>query len=130
MIPELPDLENTSSYRKFIRAALSCADSMGASYTSDLSAFKETEWWEILEESVISHEYDDRGTLMLRFGIDHAVYGRLKSKRNIFDFGDLTGDEFLWDICLYKDGREIFSSVTHERELYISDELRNLTRST
>ena len=126
MIDELPDLENTANYRKFIRFALNRADSIGVSYTSDLSAFRESKWWEELGESVIWHEYDERGILMLRMGIDHPVYSWLKSKRNIFDFGglgDTDNTEFLWDLCLYKDGREIFSSVTHERQLYISAEL-------
>ena len=125
MINELPDLENTENYRKFIRFALKYADNAGFSYTSDLSAFRESEWWEELGESVIGHEYDERGILMLRMRIDHAVYHWLKSKRDIFDFEPSGEDdtEFLWDLCLYKDGREIFSSVTHENQMYISDEL-------
>lgn len=119
------DLENTDSYRKFMRIALKYADCIGVSYTSDFSAFKESKWWEPLGKSVIRYEYDERGTLMLHLRIDHFTYDWLKGKKNIFDFGDLRDDEeFLWDMCLYKDGREIFSSVTHEKDLYISDELR------
>lgn len=123
MTRDMFGLENTDEYRKFLRFALKRADSVGASYTSDFSAFKESKYWENLGESVISGEYDERGVLTLRLKIDHAVYDWLREKKNLFDFGDPFNEDILWDLCLYKDGREIFSSITHEGEAYISDEL-------
>lgn len=111
----LIDLENADNYRKFMRTALKYADGIGVSYTSDLSAFKESRWWELLGGSVTGHEYDEQGTLMLRLKVDHATCDWLKSKKSIFDFWETEDDQMLWDLCLYKDGRVIFSSITHER---------------
>ncbi len=123
MTADIPDLESTDGYRRFIRAALRYADSVGVCYTSDFSAFKESEWQDELGESVIGHGYDEYGGLELLLKTDYAVYNWLMSKKSVFDFGDFGDDEFLWDLCLYRENREIFGSVTHEREYYISDEL-------
>lgn len=59
------ELEDARSYRKFILAALKYADCIGLSYACDLSAFKESKWWEMLAGSFIRHEYDERGNLMV-----------------------------------------------------------------
>lgn len=119
-------LENSVDYRKFIRTALKYADSIGVSYTSDYSAFKESKWWEILGESVIRCEYDDSGTLTVYLKIDHFTYDWLRAKKDVFDFWDWDiDDNILWDLCLYKDGEAIVTTVTHEQLQYISQEFYN-----
>lgn len=58
------------------------------------------------------------------FKIDHAVVNWLKDKKNIYSFRQPDhDDEYLWDLCLYKDSRVIFWSITHEYQAEISDEL-------
>lgn len=123
---ELGGSDWLKEYRRFIRFALKYADCLGLSYTGDLSAFKESKWWEMFAESFIRHEYDEDGDLTVYLKIDHVAVEWLKSKRDIFDFWDTDADEnFLWDLCLYKDGEEIFTTVTHERLQYISQKLNN-----
>lgn len=118
------DLENTGGYRKFIRVALKCSDSIGISYTSDFSAFKESKWWQLLGGSVTRHKYDEDGSLILYLKIDYVTCEWLKAKRSIFDFWDSEDDQQLWDLCLYREDMEILASITHEKDLWISDELR------
>ena len=117
------DLENAAGYRRFICFALRYADCIGISYTSDFSAFKESRWWEFLGGSVIKYEYDESGKLNLFLKIDHITVEWLKGKKDIFDFWQTDDEEFLWDLCLYKDGREFFTSITHEKLSYISEEM-------
>lgn len=118
------DLEKPENYRKFIREALKYADCIGLSYSSDYSAFLGSDCYNILSESIIRHEYSDRGELVLYFKIDHTVIDWLRSKKDIYDFlPSLDDDEYLWDLCLYKDGRMIFWSITREYQTGISDEL-------
>lgn len=120
-----PDLSSSEKYRKFLRFALKYADCVGLSYTGDLSAFKESKWWETFSDSFIRHEYDEYGNLTVYLKIDHVTVEWLKSKRDIFDFGDNNDESFLWDLCFYKDGEEIFTTITHERLQYISQEFYN-----
>ena len=117
------DLQDPENYRRFMRFALKYADRIGLSYTSDLSAFKETRWYELLGESIIGHEYSGRGVLCLFLKIDHITVGWLKGKKDIFDFCRAEDGDYLWDLCLYKDGSEVFSSTTHEKLAYISEEM-------
>lgn len=117
-------LDDPENYRKFIREALKYADCIGLSYSSDYSAFLESDCYNILSESVIRHEYSDRGELVLYFKIDYTVVNWLKDKKNIYGFRQPDyDDEYLWDLCLYRDGRMIFWSITHEYQTEISDEL-------
>ena len=106
-----------------MRFALKYADRIGVYYTSDFSAFKESRWYELLSESIIGHEYSERGVLCLFLKIDHVTVGWLKEKKDIFDFMQTDDGDYLWDICFYKDGSEVFSTVTHERLSYISEEM-------
>ena len=116
-------LQNEVNHRRFIRYALKYADCIGVSYTSDYSAFEESGWYELWGESIIAHEYDERGVLILFLKIDHSTVNWIKSKTNIFDFMQSEDGEFLWDLCLYKDESEVFSTVTHEKMAYISEEM-------
>lgn len=118
-------LENPEDYRRFIRGALKYADCIEVSYTSDYLAYLDSEWSKLFSDSLIRYEYDDHGNLFLYLKIDHTTVDWLKSKKDILDFRQSDDGEFLWDLSLYKDGREIFASVTHERETYISRELWN-----
>lgn len=76
-------------------------------------------------DSFIRHEYDEQGNLTVYLKVDHVTVEWLKSKRDIFDFWDNDGDNFLWDLCLYKDGEEIFTTITHEGLQYTSQEFYN-----
>lgn len=116
-------LENPEKFRIFVREALKYADCIGLSYSSDYSAFLESDKYKNLIGSVIRYEYSDRGELVLYFKIDHTMIEWLRSKKNIFDFRDINDDEYLWDLCLYKDGKIIFGSITHEYQAEISYEL-------
>lgn len=117
-------LENPEKYRIFVREALKYADCIGLSYTSDYSAFLESAWSGLFSESIIRHEYNDHGVLYLYLKIDHATVNWLKDKKDIYDFRQPDyDDEYLWDLCIYKDGRMIFWSITHEYQTEISDEL-------
>lgn len=115
---ERPVSENAQNQRDFLRRALKSADCIGLTYTSNISAFKESKWREVPGGSLIRYEYDEDGTLMLYFRVDHITVEWLKEKSGVFDFLDSDNGEFLWDLCLYKDGKEVFSSVTHERRCY------------
>lgn len=106
-----------------MRCALKYADRIGVYYTSDFSAFKGSRWYELLGESVIGHEYSERGVLCLFLKIDHVTVGWLKGKKGIFDFMQTDDGDYLWDICFFKDGSEVFSSTTHEELAYISEEM-------
>lgn len=117
------DLQNPKNYRKFIRFALKYADCIGVSYTSDFSAFKESRWWELFGGSVVKYEYDERGILNLFLKIDHITVEWLKGKKDIFDFWQTEDEDYLWDLCLYKDKSVFFTSITHEKLSYISEEL-------
>lgn len=86
MMRDIFGLENTDEYRKFLRFVLKYADCAEVSYTSDFSAFKESEYWEKFGESVISREYDERGTLTLHLKMDRAVYDWLREKKEHFRF--------------------------------------------
>ncbi|MDE6726942.1 MAG: hypothetical protein K2J80_03255 [Oscillospiraceae bacterium] len=124
------ELQDFRGYRKVMLAALKYTDRIGLSYTCDMSAFKESKWWEMFAGSFIRHEYDERGNLTVYFKVDHVTVEWLRSKRSIFDFWDRgDDDDLLWDLCLYREDREILSSITHEMMLEISEELREFVKT-
>ena len=50
----------------------------------------------------------------------------MRAKKDMFDFWDWDiDDNILWDLCLYKDGEAIVTTVTHEQLQYISQEFYN-----
>ncbi len=116
------DLSTPEKYRKFLKLALNRADCIALSYTSDLSAFKESEWWEMFEKSFLKSEYDSEGNLTVYLKTDHSTVEWLKSKHDIFDFLDEDKDgQYLWDLCFIKNGAEFFATVSHERQQYIDE---------
>ncbi len=119
--PQL-DLSTPEKYWRFLKFALNCADCIALTYTSNLSEFKESGWWEMFEDCFLKSEYDGDGRLTVYIKINHNIFEWLKSKRGIFDFLDRDEDgQYLWDLCFIKDGEEFFATVSHERQQYIDE---------
>ncbi len=55
-------------------------------------------------------------------GFDYVTIEYLKSKKSIFDFGDIEeaegGREFLWDLGFVKEGKQFFKTITHEEDYW------------
>lgn len=119
----LSEFGTVLEYRSFIGWALNYADMISLSYSSDYSAFCESEKRSFLKESVIRYEYDDRGVLLLYLKIDHITNGLLKAKRSLCDRSWTEDGDFLEDLCLFRNGETVLDTISHERQIYISTEM-------
>lgn len=117
------DFKTVREYRNFIGLALNYADMIGLSYSSDYSAFEESEKQSFLKDSVIRYEYDDRGVLLLYLKIDHITNGLLKAKRNLCDWHWTEDDDFLEDLRLFRSGETVLDTISHEGQIDISTEM-------
>lgn len=117
------DFRTVQEYKSFIGWALNYADMIGLSYSSDYSAFEESEKQSFLKDSVIRYEYDDRGVLLLYLKIDHITNGLLKAKRNLCDWHWTEDDDFLEDLRLFRSGETVLDTISHEGQIDISAEM-------
>lgn len=116
------EFNKTDDYREFIRWALKYADEIELSYSSDYSAFRESELWNEFKDSIAEYGYDDSGTLHLRFRIDHVINEFLKSKKCLCDY-PWSELGFLEDLSFIRNGETVLDTVSHENRVYISPEM-------